>query len=248
MKIKLLICTLLCFLSLPVVIGQVVLGHTLVDPNGNPFLEGKIILTDKTTIQGLIQLPLKPSGSSVGFKKAKNSDEEQIEKDQVNKIIVKANDGHYNVVENLRSYYAYTINTPVLNEKYMTSKSFFLLQVANGPVKMYVKGDNLIVAKDGSIDILSIGYGNAITGDANGAAFEYYIRREGDDVAILFYNTSWPKTKLKKICITWFGENKELMDKLEEDGFLKEIKKENLEKLVEIVNGSRNLPMEGTVY
>jgi len=248
MKIKLLICTLLCFLSVPAVIGQVVLGHTLVDHNGNPFLEGKILLTDKTTREGLIQLPLKPSGSSFGFKKETNSDEERIEKDQVKKIIVKTNDGRYNVVENLRSYYAYTINTPVLNEKYMTSKSFLLLLVVNGPVKMYVKGDNLIVDKNGSIDVLSIGYSNAFAGDANGAAFDYYIRRESDDVAILFYNTSWPKSKLKKICITWFGDNKELMDKIEEDRFLKEIKKENLEKLVEIVNGSKNLPIEATIY
>lgn len=247
MKMKLLVSMLFCFLSVPAVLGQVVLGHTLVDPNGNPFLEGKILLSDETIEQGFIQLPLKSSGNSVGFKKEKNSDEKQIEKDKIKKIIVKASDGRYNVVENLRSYHAYTINTPELNEKYITSKSFLLLQVVNGPVKMYVKGDNLVVNKDGSVDILSIGYSNAFAGDANGAAFDYYIRREGDEVAILFFNTSWPKSKLKKICTTWFSDNKELMDKIEEEGFLKEIKKENLEKLVEIVNGSGNLPIGGTI-
>lgn len=238
MKMKLLICTLMCFLSVRAVIGQVVLGQTLV--GGNPFLDGKILLTDKSTRQGLIQLPFKPSGN-VGFKKEKNSDTEKIEKDQISKIVVKAEDGSYNVVENLRTYYAFTKNTPVLDQKYMTSKSFLLLQIVNGPVKMYIKGDNLLVGKDGDVDILSIGYSNAFTGDANGAAFDYYIRREGDDVAIVFFNTSWPKSKLKKICTTWFGDNKDLMEKLADDSFFKEVKKENLGIIVEIVNGSKNV-------
>jgi hypothetical protein len=56
-------------------------------------------------------------------------------------------------------------------------------------------------------------------------------------------NTSWPVSKLKKICTTWFGDNKELMEKIADTKYLKSLRKDHLEEIVKIVNGSGNLPI-----
>jgi hypothetical protein len=117
LKIKLFIVTLTAFLIGAPVFGQIILGGTLVDPNGNPLLEGKITLIDKTVKEGLVKLPLRHTGNNVGFKKSKSNDTENIDREKVKIIVIRVADGSYNALENLRTDYAYTINTPTLNEK-----------------------------------------------------------------------------------------------------------------------------------
>lgn len=142
----------------------------------NPFLSGQITLINGDVISGLIKVPKAPSDRNIVHKTSEDGNKETVDVEKIKTITLQAKSGEKYVFECLKLDLR-----PKKDKIKITKETAILYRQSVGYANLYVASNVYSVNEDGNIEVTHKYYqGTDIP------TFNYYIKRENEDVATYF--------------------------------------------------------------
>ena len=159
----------------------------------NPYMEGQIVLSNGEVKTGLVKIPKAPSDREISFKIIQNGGRETIKVEEIKSITIHSKSGETFVLECLKLDLR-----PKIGKVKITKHAGILFLVSEGYAKLYVASNAYKVNEDGNIEVTHSFYQGTDL-----PTFNYYIKKEGEDVATFFCYTvpSSPMIGLQKLLI-----------------------------------------------
>ena len=181
----------------------------------NPYLKGEILLSNGTIKTCLVKIPKAPSDRKIAFKSTVDGEKESIQVEDITSITVYSNSGKSYVLECLRLDLR-----PKAGKTKITKHKAILFLLNEGYAKLYAASNAYKVNQDGDVEVTHI-----YQQGADMPTFNYYIKKEGEDVATYFCYTipSSPMIGLQKVlihrCEIVLSDDQKLIERVKNEEF-----------------------------